>query len=101
MLFVVLQMSMLREINQNIQLCSMNPKKFFKVVRILVHLGYHKIPRPRLLWSPTSLCFDPLVSQILIRNKFDGIMTFLHLAHEDSEKKLKDNGDKLCKVRLV
>ena len=79
----------------------MNPEKFYKVVGILVHLGYHKIPRPRLMWSPTSLCFDLLVSQVLSRNKFDGIMTFLHLVHEDTEKKLKDNGDKLCKVRPV
>ena len=78
---------------------EMTPDNFYKVIGILIHLGYRKIPRPRLLWSPISLCFDPLVSQVLSRNKFESLLTFLHLVHEDTEKKLKEEGDKLHKVR--
>ena len=34
----------------------MTPDDFYALVGIFVHLGYRKIPRYRLLWTPTSLC---------------------------------------------
>lgn len=36
----------------------MTPDDFYAFVGIFVHLGYRKIPRYRLMWSPTSLCYD-------------------------------------------
>ena len=51
------------------------------------------------MWSPLSLCSDPVVSQVISRNRFDSLFTFPHLVHEDDEKKLKEEGDKLHKVR--
>ena len=65
---------------------QMTPEKFYKFDGILLHLGYRKIPRPRLMWSPLSLCFDPVVSQVMSRNRFDSLFTFLHLMHEDEGK---------------
>ena len=35
------------------------------------------------------------------RNKFDSLLTFLHLVDEDTEKTLRDDGDKLLKVRSL
>ena len=79
-------------------LWQMTPEKFYKFVGILLYLGYRKIPRPRLMWSPLSLCFDLVISQVMSRNRFDSLFTFLYLVHEDDEKKLKEDGDKLHKV---
>ncbi len=75
------------------------PDDFFSVVGILIHLGYRRIPRYRLMWQPTSLCYDPLISSVMSRNKFESYLSFLHLVDQDTEKQLKDQGDKLCKVR--
>ncbi len=78
---------------------KMEPHDFYNLVGILVHLGYRKIPRARLMWSPTSLCYDPLISKVMSRNRFDSLLTFLHLVDQDTEKSLHNNGDKLLKVR--
>ena len=77
----------------------MTPDDFYALIGIFVHLGYRKIPCYRLIWTPTSLCYDPLISKVFSRNKFEGLLPFLHIVNEDIEKKLKDEGDKLCKVR--
>ena len=77
----------------------MTPDDFYALVGIFVHLGYRKIPRYRLMWTPTSLCYDPLSSKVFSRNQFESFLSFLHIVDEDTEKKLKDEGDKLCKVR--
>ena len=77
---------------------SMTPD-FYKIVGILIHLGYRKIPRARLMWSPTSLCYEPLISKVMSRNKFESLLTFLHLVHEDTEKVLKEKFDH-CTVTL-
>ncbi len=66
---------------------------------IIIHMGYRKIPRYRLMWTPTSLCYDPLISKVFSRNKFEGFLSFLHVVDEDTEKDLKSRGDKLCKIR--
>lgn len=79
----------------------MEPDKFFAVVGILIHLGYKRIPRYRLMWSPTSLCYDPLISAVLSRNQFESLLSFLHIVDEDTEKTLKEKSDKLCKVRTL
>jgi hypothetical protein len=42
---------------------QMVPEDFYALVGVLVHLGYRKIPRYRLMWSPTSLCFDPVIQK--------------------------------------
>ena len=80
---------------------KMEPSDFYSLVGIIVHLCYRKIPRARLMWSPTSLCYDLLISKVMSRNKFDSLLTFLHLVEEDTEKTLRDDGDKLLKVRSL
>ena len=80
---------------------KMEPIDFYNLVGILVHLGYRKIPRARLMWSPTSLCYDPLISKVMSTNRFDSLLTFLHLVDEDTEKSLQKDGDKLLKVRSL
>ena len=80
---------------------KMEPIDFYNLVGILVHLSYRKIPRARLMWSPTSLCYDPLISKVMSRNRFDSLLTFLHLVDEDTEKSLQKDGDKLLKIRSL
>ena len=71
---------------------------FMHWLEFFVHLGYRKIPRYLLMWTPTSLCYDPLISKVFSRNKFESLLSFLHIVDEDTKKKLKEEGDKLCKV---
>ena len=78
---------------------GMSPEDFYALVGILVHMGHRKIPRYRLIWNPTSLCCDPLISKVFSRNKFEVYLSFLHVVDEDTEKELNSQGDKLCKIR--
>ena len=78
---------------------KMTREDFYAIVGTLVHLGYRKIPRYRLMWSPLSLCYDPIISKVFIRNRFESLLSFLHIVNEATEKCLKDEGDKLVKVR--
>jgi len=38
----------------------MTPEDFFRMVALLIHFGYKKIPSYRLAWSKARLCYDPL-----------------------------------------
>ena len=78
----------------------MVPDDFYSLVGIFVHLGYRRIPCYRLMWMPTSLCYNPLISKVFSQNRFelDGYLSFLHVVIEDTEKKLKEEGDKLSKL---
>ena len=78
----------------------MTPDDFNALVGIFVHLGYCKIPHYRLMWTPTSLCYDPLILKVFSRNKFESILSFLHIVDEDTEKKLKDVGTNCVKYVL-
>ena len=78
---------------------GMSEDDFYKVVGILIHLGYRRIPQYRFAWSPSSLCFDPVISKIMSRNRFEGLLSFLHVVDGDTEKRLQEEGDKLAKVR--
>ena len=40
-----------------------------------------------------------MISKVFSRNKFESLLSFLHVVDPDTDKKLKDKGDKLCKVR--
>lgn len=53
------------------------------------------------MWSPISLCYDPLISKVMSRNRFDSLLTFLYLVNEDTAKSLQKDGDKLLKVRSL
>ena len=78
---------------------NMCTEDFYKMVAILIHLGYKKIPRYRLAWKSSSLCYDQFISKVLSRNKFESIMTFLHVVDKDKESQLRDDKDKILKVR--
>ena len=78
---------------------KMSIDDFYKLVAIFIHLGYKKIPKYRLAWNSSSLCYDPFVTKILSRNKFEGLMTFLHVIDQQKESQLRSNNDKLLKVR--
>ena len=69
------------------------------MVAILIHFGYKKIPSYHLAWSKASLCYDPFVSNIMSRNRFESLMYFLHVVSQNDKEKFKDDNDKLAKVR--
>jgi len=72
---------------------------FYKLVGIIIHLGYRRIPEYCFAWSPSSLCFDPFVAQVMSRNHFEGLLTFLYIVDRVTEEKLREDEDKLAKVR--
>lgn len=74
---------------------------FYKVVGLIIHFGFRKIPAYRMAWSPECLCYDPFVASVMSRNRFESLMAFVHLVDATTEKELKDKGDKLSKVRPV
>ena len=78
---------------------NMSSEDFYKMVSIFMHLGYKKIPRYRMAWNTSSLCYDPFVTKVLSRNKFEGLMAFLHVVDTEKESQLRDDKDKLLKVR--
>lgn len=77
----------------------MSTDDFYKLVAIFIHLGYKKIPKYCLAWNSSSLCYDPFIPKVLSRNKFEGLMTFLHVVDQQKESELRSNNDKLLKVR--
>ena len=77
----------------------MTIEDFYVLLDIFIHLGYHKIPRYKLMWMGSSLYYDHLISKVFSRNRFKSYLSFLHVVNEDTENKLQDNGDKLCKAR--
>ena len=75
---------------------SMTKNDLYKLLGVIIHLGYRRIPRYRLAWSPSSLCFDPFLNEVMSRNHFES-MSFLHVVDKEREDQLKN--DKLAKVR--
>ncbi len=55
---------------------QMVPDDFYALVGILIHMGYRRIPRYRLMWNPTSLCYEPLISKVFSRNSFESYLSF-------------------------
>ena len=55
---------------------SMTRNDFYKLLGVIIHLGYRRIPRYRLTWSPASLCYDPFLSEVMSRNHFESMMSF-------------------------
>ena len=72
---------------------------FYKMVALLIHFEYKKIPNYRLTWSKKSLCYDRFVSNTMSQNRFEGLMDFLHVVTSEDEEKFKNDKDKLAKVR--
>ena len=62
---------------------DMTSEDLYKMVGIIIHLDYRRVPRYRFAWSPSSLCYDPFVVQVMSRNRFEGLMSFLHIDTED------------------
>ena len=48
------------------------------------------------MWKPASPWYDTLISKVSNRNKLEDILSFLHLVDEDTEKKMKAEGDRLA-----
>ena len=71
----------------------------YNLIGIIIHLGYCKIQKYRLAWSPESLCYDPFISRVMSRNRFEGLMSCLHVVDKETEAALKEAGDKLAKIR--
>ena len=80
---------------------SMSHDSFMKLLGILIHFGYRKIPQFRLAWSCQSLCYDPFIAATMARNKFESLLCFLHVVNKDTEEDLKKKKDKLAKVFFV
>lgn len=77
----------------------MTEEDFYKLVAILIHFGYQRIPNYRLAWSEASLCYDAFVANVMSRNNFEGLMAFLHIVDISTEQQLNLIGDKLSKIR--
>jgi len=77
---------------------GMTPEVFLRMVGMLIHFGYRKLPQYKFAWRRQSLCYDPFIAATMGRNRFHSLMTFLHLVDKSTEEKLKDEGDKLVKV---
>ena len=69
---------------------SMSSEDFLKLVGLLIHFGYRKIPQYRLAWQRGSLCF---VAATMSRNR-----SMLHIVDKTTEQELKKKNDKLAKV---
>ena len=78
---------------------KMSIDDFYKLVAIFIHLSYKKIPKYRLVWNSSSLCHDPFIPNVFSRNKFEGLMTFLHVIDQEKESQLRSDNDKLLKIR--
>ena len=79
---------------------EMNPDDFLKMVGMLIHFGYRKLPQYKLAWRRQSLCYDPFIAATMGRNKFHSLMSFLHIVDKSTEEKMK-KGDKLVKVHTI
>ena len=79
----------------------MSSEDFLKLVGLLIHFGYCKIPQYRLAWRRDSLCFDPFVAATMTRNRFESLMSMLHIVDKTTEQDLKKKNDKLAKVSMV
>ena len=77
---------------------SMTKEDFYKLVGLLIHFGYRKIPQYRLVWRHISPCYDPFVVSVMSRNKFDSLLVFSRIVDKYSEEDLKKKSDKLAKV---
>ena len=79
---------------------SMSSEDFLKLVGLLIHFGYRKIPQYRFAWRHASLCYDPFVSATMSRNRFESLLSMLHIVDKTTEEDLKKKNDKLAKVSL-
>ena len=80
----------------------MSNEDFLKLVGLLIHFGYRKIPQYWLAWRWNSLCFDPFVAATMTRNRFESLMCVLHMVDKVTEQDLKKKiNDKLAKVSMV
>ena len=77
---------------------SMTKEDFYKLVGIIIHFGYRKIPQYRFAWRQKCLCHDPFVASVMSRNRFDSLLAFLHVVDKATEADLKKKKDKLAKV---
>lgn len=66
-------------------------------IGVLLLSGYHPLPYRRLYWASEPDVHCDLVSNAIRRNRFDAIMSNIHLANNETN----DGSDKLYKVRQL
>ncbi|XP_050497402.1 piggyBac transposable element-derived protein 3-like [Diabrotica virgifera virgifera] len=64
-------------------------------VAVLLLSGYHPLPCRRLYWTVDEDVHTPIVSNTMRRNRFDELMSFIHLADNQSN----DGTDRMYKFR--
>ena len=79
----------------------MSNEDFLKLVGLLIHFGYHKIPQYQLVCRHNSLCFDPFIAATMTHNRFKSLMCMLHMVDKATEQDLKKKNYKLAKVSMV
>lgn len=75
----------------------LSEKEFFSFIGINFLMGYHKLPNWRDYWSGSEDMGVPLVSRIMSRDRFDSILTNLHV--NDNQTMPNPNPDRLYKLR--
>ena len=70
----------------------MTRSDFYKLVGITVHLDYQKIPKYCLAWSPSSLCYDPFLSEVMSCNHLKVCLFFTLLTRNQNQLKKDGKG---------
>ncbi|XP_050516276.1 piggyBac transposable element-derived protein 2-like [Diabrotica virgifera virgifera] len=66
-------------------------------VGVMLLSGYHPLPCRRLYWTVDEDVHTPIVSNAMRRNRFDELMSFIHLADNQSN----DGTDRMYKIRAL
>uniref|UniRef100_A0A6P7FCC3 PiggyBac transposable element-derived protein 2-like n=1 Tax=Diabrotica virgifera virgifera TaxID=50390 RepID=A0A6P7FCC3_DIAVI len=64
-------------------------------VGVMLLSGYHPLPCRRLYWTVDEDVHTPIVSNAMRRNRFDELMSFIHLA----DNQCNDGTDRMYKIR--
>ena len=76
---------------------SVSVEELKSLMAILLLSGYVVLPRRSMYWEHSEDAYNPVVSSLIFRNRFDSIMQNLHLADNMN----LDQSDKFAKVRDI
>ncbi|XP_045475400.1 piggyBac transposable element-derived protein 3-like [Harmonia axyridis] len=76
---------------------NVTAEEMITFVGIMLMSGYHPLPYRRLYWKQDPDVHSHLVSDAIRRNRFDELISFIHLANNENN----DGSDKMYKVRPI
>lgn len=51
---------------------------------MLLHSGYHTVPRRNMLWQQKADCYNPLVAESIRRREVEAVLSCLHFRDNTS-----------------